>query len=399
MRISIFANEIPATVFIEDLITALASRGHEVFIYGKYIKNPHYDNYPNIHIVHKPKTQIKKILYALKYFFKLIFTKPKLLIHIIKISKVNSFIRWMQKFNMYITLYDWNLDIIHIQWAKSVTILDELIKDGKIKTVLSLRGTHINVSPIVNEKIKNEFEKLFPFINGFHGVSYAIISESQKYYHNLPNRSIVAYPSISKETYNLFNISQPSAINFNIISVGRFHHIKGFMYALDALKILIDEGIPVYYTLVAFGTLPEQLLFQIEDLDLHNHIRIIPSLPHDEVLAAIQNADVLLLSSIDEGIPNVIIEAMAVGTPVVSTDCSGIVEVIENGVNGIITKVCTPSSIAQGLTKVYNLTPSEREQMILKAREQLNVNHLQEMQLNNIEKLYDSVLNNWKETI
>ncbi len=396
MRIAIFANEIPSTVFIENLLKGLADRGHQVFVYGKYKSNPGYQNYKNITMGVDPETKWGRLAYALQFLFKLLFTNPKLLFHVLGLVKEKSYAEWIYKFNLYITLYSWNLDIINIQWAKTVYTLNALIKDGRINTVLSLRGTHINVSPISNPQLKKNFEELFPYIRGFHAVSKAIVEEAKKYDISMPDRSVVAYPAITPATYDLFKLSHTKTDRFNIISIGRHHWIKGYTYALDALKILVDAGVPAYYTIIASGVLPDQLLFQIEDLDLHQYINIIDGLPHSEVLNYVAQSDVLLMCSVEEGIPNVVLEAMAVGTPVVSTDCSGIPEIIEDGITGYISQACFPDSIAAGLKKVYQQDASERQQMILKAREKLAQNHLIEVQLNHIEKLYTQVLNNWK---
>ncbi len=396
MRIALFANEIPSTVFIENLVKGLADRGHQMFVYGKYRNNPGYENYKNITVGIDPETKFARLAYALKFCLKLLFTNPKLLFHILRLVKEKSYSEWIYKFNMYITLYSWNLDIINIQWAKTVYTLNALIKDGRIKTVLSLRGTQINVSPISNAQLKKNFEELFPYINGFHAVSYAMIEEAKKYDISLPNKSVVAYPAITPATYNLFKLYHTKTEQFNIISIGRHHWIKGYTYALDALKILVDEGVPAYYTIIASGVLPDQLLFQIEDLDLHKYVNIVNGLPHNKVLEAVKKADVLFMSSIEEGIPNVVLEAMAIGISVVSTNCSGIPEIIDDGITGYITEACFPDSMAEGLKKVYKQSTIERTQMILKAREKLAKNHLIEIQLNNMEKLYNKVLNNWQ---
>lgn len=392
MRISIFANEIPSTVFIENLVKGLANNGHQIFLYGKYQQSPGYETHPNIQIIKEPKSKIAKLTYAINYFFRLIFTNRKLLFHVFKISKDKLYLRWLKKFNMYITFYCWDLDILHIQWAKSTLWLEALIKDGGINTVLSLRGTQINFSPISNPKLKEHFENIFPYINGFHAVSEAMIEESRKYDIDLPNRSVVAYPAITQSTYDLFSDLYIKQEPFKIISIGRHHSVKGYMYALDALKILVDEGMQVHYTLIAAGSLPEQILFQMEDLNLYNYVSMIDGLPHADVLQAIQKADVLSMPSITEGIPNVILEAMAIGTIVVSTDCSSIPEIIDDGISGYITQGCFPDSIAEGLKKVYNQNTNDRELMKRKAREKIKMNHLMDIQLNNIEKLYQNVL-------
>lgn len=396
MRISIFANEIPSTVFIENLIKGLSERGHQLYIYGKLRKKIEDLKYSNITIAIEPETKLGKFAYACKYIFKLLFTRPALLFHVLNLSKEKSLSKWIYKFNMYVTLYHWDLDILNIQWAKSVSVLGALIKDGRINTVLSLRGTHINVSPLSHPQLKKDFEELFPYINGFHSVSNAMIEEAQQYDSTLPQRSRVAYPAVTDDTYEKFDSSWKKGNHYNILSIGRHHWIKGYTYALDAVKLLADEGIPVQYTVIAGGNMPDSLLFQMEDLDLYPYVKFVNGLPHDQVLKALKEADVLLLPSIEEGIPNVVLEAMAMGTPVVSTNCSGIHEIIDDGVSGYIVKACFPDSIASGLKKVYDMDATQREQMVNKAREKLNQNHRLHLQLDHIEKLYKQVVNHWQ---
>lgn len=77
MKIAIFASEIPSTVFIENLIKGLAQRGHTIHLYGKYVKDPNYGEYKNIHIYKEPKTKVGMVLYAIRYFFILLFSNPK----------------------------------------------------------------------------------------------------------------------------------------------------------------------------------------------------------------------------------------------------------------------------------------------------------------------------------
>src|SRR5690606_7874645 len=72
-------------------------------------------------------------------------------------------------------------DIIHIQWAKSLEELMILKTKFNIPIILSLRGSHINYSPIVSKKLAASYCENFPHIDAFHAVSKAICLEDEKY--------------------------------------------------------------------------------------------------------------------------------------------------------------------------------------------------------------------------
>ncbi|MDZ4756901.1 MAG: glycosyltransferase family 4 protein [Bacteroidota bacterium] len=393
MKIAIYANEIPSTVFIENLIKGLAERGHEIYVYGKYKKNPHYEKHRNIHILKEPISKIQMVFYALKYIFKFLFTAPKTLIYLLKTSKDKTYLSWIYRFNLYATIVHLEVAIFHIQWVNSIVYIDTLIENKLAKTVVSLRGTHLNVTPLYQEECKQSYVRLFPKIDGFHAVSHAIINEAKKYDATVEERAHVAYPAVTDSTLSKFTIAKKRNEGvFKVVSIGRHHWKKGYTYAFDAIKILKDNNIPVEYTIVAQGTLDERLLHQIKELEIQDCIIITGGLSHDKVLEKVQKSDVFLLPSLEEGVANVVLEAMAVGTIVVSSDCGGMLEVIKEGVNGYITKSGYAEQLAESLLKVYQLNEDESVKMITNAYETIVAKHTLNTQLNEMEILYQNVI-------
>jgi glycosyltransferase involved in cell wall biosynthesis len=82
-----------------------------------------------------------------------------------------------------------------------------------------------------------------------------------------------------------------------------------------------------------------------------DRIRFLGSLPHDDVMKRMESADVFVLASSYEGLPHVLIEALASGTPVVATRDAGTVDVIEDGVNGVLVDP-TPEALAAALREL-----------------------------------------------
>ena len=175
-----------------------------------------------------------------------------------------------------------------------------------------------------------------------------------------------------------------------IISVGRPHWVKGYNFALDAMKLLKDQQVPFRYVIV--GGCTEELVFQITDLGLDDFVSIENTMDFDDIFPLIAESDLLLLSSVEEGIPNTILEAMALGTVVVSTDCGGVKEIITDGKNGFLVPIRDPEAIADKLREVTSLCECELDRIRVRARETIELRHSQRRMVDDMTDLYRSVL-------
>lgn len=125
-----------------------------------------------------------------------------------------------------------------------------------------------------------------------------------------------------------------------LLSVARLVEKKGLGDAIAAVAKLRDDGVPVRYRIVGDGPLREALQAQVTELDLADVVELLGSKTQDEVHQLLDQAHVLLAPSVtaengdQEGIPVSIMEAMARGLPVVSTNHTGIPELVEDGVSG-----------------------------------------------------------------
>lgn len=127
-----------------------------------------------------------------------------------------------------------------------------------------------------------------------------------------------------------------------ILSVGRFCEKKGFPYLLEALSTLKKVGIPFRSVIVGYGELEQQIREQIVALELSEQVTIAGKLTQDELIDYYHQADTFVLPCVvtdkgdRDGIPNVLLEAMAMELPVVSTDISGISEIVKTNHNGVL---------------------------------------------------------------
>ena len=119
-----------------------------------------------------------------------------------------------------------------------------------------------------------------------------------------------------------------------LLSVGRLVPEKGAPVLLQAVDRLRHDGIEVEATLVGAGPLESSLRAQVERLGLGDRVHLVGAVGQDDLPELYRRADVFCLPSFQEGLPVVLMEAMASGLPVVTTWIAGIPELVEDGVNG-----------------------------------------------------------------
>jgi glycosyltransferase involved in cell wall biosynthesis len=385
--IAIYSGSIPSTTFIENLIDGI-SKNHKVFLFGKLKSKPTY-NSNNIKVYPIYDGVLKNMLITLLRVLKLCFLHPsRLKIVYNQLKKFKGIRSKWNWFTRYAPVVLHLPTIFHIQWAKDVQYWMFLKEEFGLKMVLSLRGAHINYSPLADKVLANSYRKHFPKIDAFHAVSEAIGLEAQKYGAN-PSKIKVIHSLVSASTLNRFMVPEQRNVGvLKIISVGRHHWKKGYAIALEACKILNDQEIPFNYTIIAAGNIPEELIFQRHQLGLKDRVHFLDAMPQEEVFEAMQNSDVLLLPSLEEGIANVVLEAMAIGVPVISTDCGGMNEVVKNKETGWLVSTLDSHNILNAITDYRNTSFEKRNKMIYSAHELVKNKFNQEKSIEKFNQLY-----------
>lgn len=152
-----------------------------------------------------------------------------------------------------------------------------------------------------------------------------------------------------------------------ILSVGRFRHKKGFDLLIRACARLLDQGTEFRCKIVGYGEEAASLSALIDEYNLREHVELIPPINHSDVKKMMHEARVFVLPcrvSADgdrDGIPNVMLEAMACRVPVVSTSISGIPEVVETGSNGILVAPEDPVALAEAIACIFASAPLAKE--------------------------------------
>lgn len=140
-----------------------------------------------------------------------------------------------------------------------------------------------------------------------------------------------------------------------IFSVGRFCEKKGLKYLIEACRRLVDRGYSFRCQIVGYGELQGNLEQLIADLDLERYVFLPGRMTQDQLADLYQRARIFVLPCLvtdkgdRDGIPNVLIEAMVSGVPVISTDVSGISELVEHAQNGLLVEQRNADALAESM--------------------------------------------------
>lgn len=143
-----------------------------------------------------------------------------------------------------------------------------------------------------------------------------------------------------------------------IICVASLEEVKGHRYLIEACRKLRDHDLPFQCDFVGDGPLREKIVAQIKEHSLETQVVLRGMQPRQQVMNMMRAADVKVLASVPtaqgkrEGIPVVLMEAMAVGLPVISTRLSGIPELVQDGDTGILVEPGDSDGLAAALQKL-----------------------------------------------
>jgi glycosyltransferase involved in cell wall biosynthesis len=209
------------------------------------------------------------------------------------------------------------------------------------------------------------------------------------------SKIIINYHGAALERFEPAPRPAPEDDVVELLSCGSLYPRKGFPVLIEACRLLRDRGHRFRCTIVGEGPLRPRLEQLIERHGLGDLVRLVGALPHREVIAAYRRADlftlacvtdhlgwdelfsepVLLLEvgpaipfrSLTDGIPNVLVEAMAMELPVVSTTVAGVPELVADGANGLLVPEQDPEALAEALASLIK-DPGRRRAFGLRGR-------------------------------
>jgi glycosyltransferase involved in cell wall biosynthesis len=135
---------------------------------------------------------------------------------------------------------------------------------------------------------------------------------------------------------------------------------KGYPYLIEACRLLIDRGYDVRLRIVGGGEMKDALRRHIAEVGLDERVELLGARPQDEVIELYRTATVFALPCVvldngdRDGIPNVLVEAMRLGLPVVSTAVSGIPELVGDETTGLLVPPRDAEALASALARLLD---------------------------------------------
>lgn len=293
-----------------NLANALASRGLDITIVVLNQKKSVYHNEINENVGYKV-LNVSNLRYSFVKLF-LLLTKEKP-------DKVVSFSYELSVALLFLKFFFKNKPFV---LSRNINNLDRKYEKkglkGKIIKKL-IHALYVKNDYVVNQcyAMKEQFDHKFPSL--FHKNSVIYNPLNSKF--DFSFEEVLKYRSNNSEPY--------------FLCVGRLSFQKSFSLALEGFSIFLNDYPSYKLVIIGEGELEDDLKSRAEELGISTSV-IFKGFSRD-LSKYYANAEGVLLTSEFEGFPNVLVEAIAHGTPVISVDCqSGPSEIIEKGVNGIL---------------------------------------------------------------
>ncbi len=212
-----------------------------------------------------------------------------------------------------------------------------------------------------------------------------------------PDKVIVHHSGIdiSKFSFNPWPLNPNDSIQ--CISVCRLTEKKGLKYAIQAVAQLVKLYPNLFYTITGAGELEQELKKLIMQLEVNKHIKLVGRVSNDQIAWLLEKTHIFVLPSVtaengdQEGIPNAAKEAMASGLIVVSTYHSGIPELIEDGVSGLLVPERSVRKLAKAIK--YIIDHSELwSEMAMAGRKTIEVEYDKEKVNDRLVIIFDELM-------
>lgn len=255
-------------------------------------------------------------------------------------------------------------DILHFEFgslAVDRTYLRDLLG---CKIVVSFRGYDLNFVKLEQD---DYYREVWENADALHLLGEDLWRRAQGRGCAADKRHVLIPPAIDADFFTpqerqIPKVAGTLARPLRIISVGRLVWKKGYEYGLEAIRVLLEQGIHCEYRIIGDGDYFEAIAFARHQLGIENDVSILGALSPQEVKMQMEWADLFMHPAVSEGFCNAVLEAQAMKLPVVCTDADGLSENILDGCTGFVVARREAKSLA---TKIGLLAqdPVLRESM------------------------------------
>ena len=267
------------------------------------------------------------------------------------------------KFSLKLITYSKNVDVVFIHLGEYINLLPVLCS----KLVRLKSGIfHLGGNKVLQEGVEEQSflgRNIVPILSTTllytaYSLTDKIICQSER---------IISFGNLEKyrsKTYiaggrcldmNLFRaIVTPSSKENLVGFVGKLWQVKGVLGLIDSIPLVLECHKDVRFVLIGEGYLRERIEDRISSLHIEDHVTLTGWIPHEKLPECLGQMKLMVLPSFTEGVPGVVIEAMASGVVVLATPVGGVLDLVKNRETGFVLEDNSPQCIAKHLIEALN---------------------------------------------
>ncbi|MEP7145696.1 MAG: glycosyltransferase family 4 protein [bacterium] len=262
----------------------------------------------------------------------------------------------------------YKLDWLHFGFATMALKRENTAKAIGAKMGVSFRGYDINIYPL---KHPDSYKKIWDNVDKVHTISDYLYYKALKLGlpGNKPFKKIT--PAIDISLFKLKGDLGKIHVPLRILTVGRLNWIKDYETSIYAMKDLNAKGIDFIYKIIGDGKEFERLKFAVYQSGLGDKIIFSGRAAHSQINNLMNESDIYLQTSLQEGFCVSVLEAQAAGLLCVVSDAEGLKENVVDGSTGWIVNRRDPEAFANKIVEVINLPGDKRKEIALNARKRV----------------------------
>jgi colanic acid/amylovoran biosynthesis glycosyltransferase len=181
--------------------------------------------------------------------------------------------------------------------------------------------------------------------------------------------------------------------SIRLLSVARLVEEKGLEFGIRAFDLLVKDrpGAAIHYDIIGEGPLHRRMQRLIDELGLESRVRLLGAKSQDEVIRALRQSDILLAPSLAEALPVSLMEAHAVGLPVLATQVGSVDQIVQEGRSGFLVPPGDTAALCRRLSDLIQ-DPQQRAEMGLRGRRHVEQHY-------DIERLNDRLVNLYEDLL
>ena len=240
-------------------------------------------------------------------------------------------------------------DVVYVPWLTTLMADPDLFDLG-VPVVTSCRGSLVNVAPWDPGRpdYRHHLSEVFEQSARVHCVSLDILDRATSLGLD-PAKARVIRPAVDPTEFRARLSAREDDHPTSVVSVGTLLWLKDLEHALVGFRRAVDQGADLRFDVVGDGPDLQHVRYTVDDLGLSDRVSLLGRLPPDRVAQVLRRADVFLHTSSAEGISNAVLEAMASGLPVITTDAGGMREAVRDGIDGFVVAVRGTDEVARSL--------------------------------------------------